>query len=101
MNNDPIIPRDKVVGFRTRADAEDFMAEYPDRILGAVHFTVGPDKKLDYMLQSSSQVLFGGDFCWGPRVAVAGGGGKGGRAAWRRQGGGSGQPAGRAAARQA
>lgn len=56
VNNHPQIPLEKVLGFSNRADAEKYMAEQDDAILGAVHFVERPGGKLEYVLQGGSAV---------------------------------------------
>jgi hypothetical protein len=56
INNDPPIPTEKIFGFSTRAEAEAFVSENVNFVMGAVHFVEGPGARLDYVLQGSSRV---------------------------------------------
>jgi hypothetical protein len=65
--NSPPIPASKVLGFRSRSEAEAFLAANGETTLGAVHFVEGPKGRLDYILQSSSTVggrRWAGGGCW-------------------------------------
>lgn len=55
-NNNPPIPPEKVMGFASRAEAEAYMSDHLDAVLGAVHFVERAGGRLDYLLQSSSTV---------------------------------------------
>eukprot|EP00878_Enallax_costatus_P021602 GHUV01022886.1.p1 GENE.GHUV01022886.1~~GHUV01022886.1.p1 ORF type:complete len:298 (+),score=51.96 GHUV01022886.1:484-1377(+) len=57
--NSPPIKDDKVIGFASRQDAEDYMMANPETTLGAVHFDVNNSTaipKINYMIQSNSTV---------------------------------------------
>lgn len=60
-SNDPPIPPDKVLGFNTRSEAEDYMSTHPDGCLGAVTFVAqGASGSFSYIVTSNSTVRPGG-----------------------------------------
>lgn len=63
-SNSPAIPPDKVLGFRTRREADEYMMDHPDGCLGAVHFVrqQGASGAFSYIVTSNSTVR-GGAVC--------------------------------------
>ncbi|KAF8059445.1 ABCA9 [Scenedesmus sp. PABB004] len=53
-NNDPPIPDARVMGFASRADADAFIQSRERYVLGAVHFSEGPNSQLQYVLQTNT-----------------------------------------------
>lgn len=65
--NQPPIPADKVLGFPTRRQADDYLMAHPDGVLGAVHFSRSGSSSMNYIVQSNSTVRKQG----GGRTAAA------------------------------
>lgn len=58
-NNDPKIPKDKVVKFPGRLELDKWLLEEPETTMGAVHFFVSEEgKKIDFTLQTNSTIKF-------------------------------------------
>jgi hypothetical protein len=55
-NNQPPIPADKVLGFRSRRAAEEYLAAHPDGALGGLHFYRSGERAMSYIVQANTTV---------------------------------------------
>eukprot|EP00775_Hariotina_reticulata_P004500 gene4500-4753_t len=55
-NNDPPIPFDRVLGFNTRNEADEFIQNRNVFVMGAVHFHESDTGRLQYIVQSNTTV---------------------------------------------
>lgn len=55
-NNVPPIPPDKVIGFNSRKEADQYMMDHPDGALGAVQFVRQSSDVFSYIVTSNSTV---------------------------------------------
>lgn len=57
-NNDPPIPDDRVRGFSSREEINEFLLEHPESVLGALHFDKRDEQRISFVLQTNSTVKF-------------------------------------------
>jgi hypothetical protein len=69
-NNQPPIPADKVLGFRSRKAAEEYLAAHPDGALGALHFYRSGERAMSYIVQANTTVRSSIETCCGHKLSI-------------------------------